>query len=119
MENGFLLAQKIQSGFRMEKPKYAPNFVGDIMKNCWQLVAKERPTFPQVAEIIEQKIESVVSLEYFNMKGSGNANGLLGEMVVYAHQMNRLEIVKLFNEATQSQPTEGIENLCFYGDSSS
>lgn len=80
MDNGVLLAVQIQKGYRMAKPEYSPDFIGEIMKNCWQLDPKDRPTFSQVANQIERQIESVVGFNYFNMKGLENANSLLGEI---------------------------------------
>jgi hypothetical protein len=45
MENGWALLKDIQNGHRMEKPEYSPNLLGDIMKQCWHINPKERPTF--------------------------------------------------------------------------
>ncbi len=67
MNNGWALLRDIQNGHRMEKPKFAPNFFGEIMKKCWQLDPKERPTFSQLAEMIEKHMDSLVSLDYLNM----------------------------------------------------
>jgi hypothetical protein len=61
------LVTAIQNGHRMEKPKFAPDFFGDIMKSCWQKDPKERPTFLQLAEAIEEYIESLVSIDYLNI----------------------------------------------------
>ena len=88
-----------------------------MMKNCWQKEPKNRPTFSQLAEVIEKQIETVVSIDYFNMNGQpecANNNDLINEIIVHANQMNCSEIVRLFNETTQSPPaTDGIENPSF------
>jgi hypothetical protein len=58
------LVTAIQNGHRMEKPKFAPNFFGDIMKNCWLKDPEERPTFLQLSETIKNYIESLTSSDY-------------------------------------------------------
>jgi hypothetical protein len=57
---------------KMEITEYSPNFFGDIMKKCWHMNPKKRPTFSQLAEIIENYIESLVSLDYMNGLESEN-----------------------------------------------
>ena len=114
MQNGFLLASQIQNGYRMPKPKYSPNFIGEMLTNCWQKEPKNRPTFSQLAEVIEKQIETVVSIDYLNMMGAENS--LIRDIVDDPTLKNHLGIVKLFNETTPS-PMEGIENLSFFGGS--
>jgi len=117
MENGWALLRELQSGHRMEKPEYAPNFVGEMMKNCWQKEPNDRPTFSQMADVIAKQIESVVGIDYLNLNGGDSENCQTRE-IADPTETNRLEIVKLFNETTKSpSPTaEGIENLSFFGD---
>jgi hypothetical protein len=79
MGNGWALVRDIQNGHRMGKPEYSPNFFGDIMKKCWYINPKERPTFYQLAEIIEKYIESLVGLDYMN--GLESENDLIGAAI--------------------------------------
>jgi hypothetical protein len=65
MENGWVLVREIQNGCRMEKLEYSPNFLGEIMKNCWQKNPNERPTFSQLAGVIEKQIETAGQLRLF------------------------------------------------------
>ena len=58
----------------MTKPEYAPNFIGEMMSNCWQKELKDRPTFSQMADVIEKEIESVVGIDYLNLNGTGIEN---------------------------------------------
>jgi hypothetical protein len=74
MENGFLLVTQILNGYRMPKPEFAPNFIGEMMSNCWQKESKDRPTFSQMADVIEKEIESVVGIDYLNLNGTGIEN---------------------------------------------
>ena len=109
MENAVLLVTQIQNGYRMEKPEFAPNFIEEMMKNCWQKEPKERPTFSQMADVIVKQIESVVGFDYLNLNGAMSENGLIRE-IIDPTETNRLEIVKLFNETRKSpSPTEGIK----------
>lgn len=117
MGSGWALLREIINGYRMEKPKFSPNFIGEMMKNCWQKEPTDRPTFSQLAEVIEKQIESVVGFDYFNMNEPINKTGMIEETEVDPTQTNRLEIVKSFNEATQSQPPEGAENSGFFDES--
>jgi hypothetical protein len=86
MENGFLLATQILNGYRMAKPEYAPNFIGEMMSNCWQKELKDRPTFSQMADVIEKEIESVVGIDYLNLNGTGIEN--LSYQTNYQSQTN-------------------------------
>ncbi len=72
MENCWALVRDIQNGHRMEKPEFAPDFFGDIMKSCWQKEPKERPTFSKLAEMTGEYIESLVNIDYLNMNGPKN-----------------------------------------------
>ena len=117
MENGWALLRELQKGHRMEKPEYAPNFIGEMMKNCWQKEPNERPTFSQMADVIAKEIEFVVGIDYLNLNGAMSENCQTRE-IADPTETNRLEIVKLFNETRKSpSPSEGIENLSFFGGS--
>ena len=61
------LIKELENGYRMEKPNYAPNFIGEIMNNCWKKKPKDRPTFNQLEEIISGNMESSVSSYYSNL----------------------------------------------------
>jgi hypothetical protein len=73
----------------MEKPEYSPNFLGEIMKNCWQKNPNERPTFSQLAGVIEKQIESLGSLDYLNMNRP--AVGQTDETKVHSNSNKSLE----------------------------
>ena len=98
MENGVLLVTQIQNGYRMAKPEYAPNFIGDMMKNCWQKEPNDRPTFSQMAYVTEKEIESVVGIDYLNINGPAISGNDLKREIVAPTQTDRLEIVKRDNK---------------------
>ena len=117
MENAVLLVTQIQNGYRMTKPEYTPNFIGEMMANCWRKEPNDRPTFSQMADVIAKQIESVVGIDYLNLNGAMSENCQTRE-IADPTETNRLEIVKLFNETRKSpSPTDGIENLSFFGGS--
>ncbi|XP_045034350.1 vascular endothelial growth factor receptor 1 isoform X3 [Daphnia magna] len=64
--NGPILVKDIQDGLRMEKPEYAPNFVGEVMKSCWDKEPNDRPTFHQLTNTIENYMEPFVSSQYLD-----------------------------------------------------
>jgi hypothetical protein len=51
------------------------------MKSFWHINPKERPTFYQLAEMVEKYIESLVGFDYFNRNEPKRANEVLGEAV--------------------------------------
>jgi hypothetical protein len=51
----------------MGKPEFLPNFLEEIMTNCWQNDPKERSTFSQITDLIEKYIESLVKFDYLNI----------------------------------------------------
>ncbi|XP_059350097.1 vascular endothelial growth factor receptor 1-like [Daphnia carinata] len=64
--NGFIIVKSIQEGLRMEKPDYAPNFFGEMMKSCWNKDPNDRPTFHQLANTIENYMEPFVTSGYLD-----------------------------------------------------
>ena len=80
MEIGWELLRELSKGRRMGKPEYAPNFMGEMMKNCWQKEPNDRPTFSQMADVIAKEIESVVGIDYLNLDGGESENCLTREI---------------------------------------
>ena len=44
--------QRLQNGYRMSKPVYAPNEIGDLMADCLKTEPNQRPTFGQLADAL-------------------------------------------------------------------
>ena len=59
--------RRLKDGFRMDKPKLAPNFIGQLMWDCWKLEPHERPTFSQLAESLSVYIEASICANYLQM----------------------------------------------------
>ena len=70
MEANHQLIRQLENGYRMEKPDFAPNYIGEIMSGCWKLDPNERLTFSQIEEKISSQMESVVTDDYLNLKMS-------------------------------------------------
>ena len=68
MEANHQLIRQLENGYRMEKPDFAPNYIGEIMSGCWKLDPNERLTFSQIDEKISSQMESVVTDDYLNLK---------------------------------------------------
>ncbi|PSN38416.1 hypothetical protein C0J52_16327, partial [Blattella germanica] len=50
MEANERLLEKLQNGYRMERPSYAPYAVYQTMLKCWEETPNKRPTFTELAE---------------------------------------------------------------------
>lgn len=67
MDVSHQLVKEIQNGYRMEKPENATNTIGKIMVDCWKSDPKERPTFRQIQEMIQDHIETSVGSDYWSL----------------------------------------------------
>ncbi|XP_037043232.1 tyrosine-protein kinase Abl isoform X2 [Bradysia coprophila] len=48
---------KLESGYRMERPSGCPPEVYDLMRQCWQWNAQERPTFKNIHHALEHMFQ--------------------------------------------------------------
>ena len=46
------LIQGLQNGYRMTKPEFAPDEIGQLMADCWKTEPNQRPTFNQLVEAL-------------------------------------------------------------------
>lgn len=67
MDSQHLIVKELQNGYRMDKPDYAPNLMGEIMSNCWKADPNERPTFSQIEAMICDLLESAISSYYLDL----------------------------------------------------
>lgn len=86
----------------MKQPKYSPNILGEIMQKCWQKNPKERPTFSQLAEKIENYVEILTSSSYLNMPCGSFLSKEIDEPSPTIH----LEIEKMLSKKSQSEETD-------------
>lgn len=49
---------ELESGYRMDKPTEAPDFIGDMLKRCWEREPANRPTFNQLENTLAKYVHS-------------------------------------------------------------
>ncbi|XP_057377778.1 mast/stem cell growth factor receptor kita-like isoform X2 [Daphnia carinata] len=106
MDVAHILLKEILRGYRMDKPNFAPNFIADIMANCWNMEPKGRPTFNQMEEIICNHMESVVSSSYLNMN---EPYVKLNEERNNGKPADLYGLAKMLKEKACSPPTENAK----------
>lgn len=68
-ENFFI---KLKHGYRMDKPKYAPSALAEIMYECWHQEPMERPTFTDLADKLGMLLEASVRRHYVELNETYN-----------------------------------------------
>ncbi|XP_046482601.1 vascular endothelial growth factor receptor 1-like isoform X1 [Neodiprion pinetum] len=61
------MCQTLIEGYRMERPKYAPQILYDIMLHCWKEEPSERPSFESLAWKISDMVDEHVKLYYLDL----------------------------------------------------
>lgn len=56
MQNS-ILYMKLLNGYRMDNPKYSPELINKIMRECWLENPKERSEFSKLVEQIETLLD--------------------------------------------------------------
>ncbi|XP_054260058.1 vascular endothelial growth factor receptor 1 isoform X2 [Macrosteles quadrilineatus] len=67
MEMGKDLYQKLNTGYRMEKPKYATRQIYQVMLDCWHGNPHSRPSFTELAERMGGMLEDTVRTHYVDL----------------------------------------------------
>ncbi|NXA53435.1 FLT3 kinase, partial [Nothocercus julius] len=62
----------IQSGFKMDRPYYATKDVYYIMKSCWDLDSRRRPSFSCLVSSLACQLAEAEGAAYQNMEKSGS-----------------------------------------------
>ena len=71
---------RLQEGYRMEKPKYAPRQLYEVMKSCWDRDPVSRPDFTALSETLGSQLEASVRRHYMD----------LNDAYIDSHQTNGL-----------------------------
>ena len=79
----------------MEKPNYTPNFMGEIMMDCWKKEPKDRPSFGQIEAMITDNMESSVSSYYSNLNAPYEK---FNDEITVAPKAERFGLAKLLNK---------------------
>jgi hypothetical protein len=94
LEGNHQLVRQLEKGYRMEKPDFAPTYIGEIMAGCWKADPKERPSFSEMEEMISSQMESTVSDHYLNLNSSYEK---LNELKVNASPTEPLGLAKVLD----------------------
>ncbi|XP_046482609.1 vascular endothelial growth factor receptor 1-like isoform X2 [Neodiprion pinetum] len=62
--------QTLIEGYRMERPKYAPQILYDMMLHCWKEEPSERPSFESLIWKISEMVDEHVKLYYLDLGNS-------------------------------------------------
>lgn len=106
MDADHLLIKQLRNGYRMEKPDYAPNIIGEIMFNCWKSEPNERPTFSQLEEMLGNQLESSVSSYYLDLNAP---YAKLNEETLNAEANDYFGLSKLLDDKAKSDKNSGYQ----------
>ena len=63
------LIEGLQNGYRMGKPEFAPDAIGELMSDCWKTQPNQRPTFSQLEEALTSLMDPQTASNYIAMNG--------------------------------------------------
>jgi hypothetical protein len=63
-------AEKVVSGYRLEKPNDCPDDVYTLMRECWDAAPSKRPLFPDIINRIDIMIKNRHPQEPIQEKGN-------------------------------------------------
>ena len=63
------LIEELQNGYRMKKPEFAPESIGQLMSDCWKTQPNQRPTFSELEEALKNQMDESTSSNYIAMNG--------------------------------------------------
>ncbi|XP_057365386.1 vascular endothelial growth factor receptor 1-like isoform X1 [Daphnia carinata] len=86
---------KLRQGYRMEKPKYAPNMIYQIMKNCWLHDPTERPDFTALSEALGEQLNPTVRRHYLDLNEAYIESNNAKESTDYLSMMNPVNYVNV------------------------
>lgn len=102
---------RLKQGYRMEKPKYSPNKVYEIMKNCWENDPASRPSFTSLAEDLGAQLESSVRHYYIELNDANKSSNNAKETPDYLNVMRSNDCADIDNQVSPMLPRPVYENL--------
>ena len=63
------LTEGLQTGYRMKKPEFAPDAIGQLMSDCWKTQPNQRPTFSYLEEVLKSLMDPPTASNYIAMNG--------------------------------------------------
>nr|XP_043069197.1 platelet-derived growth factor receptor alpha-like [Drosophila bipectinata] len=70
------LLNKLNDGYRMEKPPYANQEIYEIMLECWRKIPKSRPLFDELVQRFSQILGAEICNQYVDMNNPYIENNL-------------------------------------------
>ncbi|XP_076869575.1 receptor-type tyrosine-protein kinase FLT3-like isoform X2 [Brachyhypopomus gauderio] len=64
----------IDIGFQMEQPYYAPDAVYGVMRRCWALQPRDRPSFSKLVAFMESQLAHMEEKLYYNVGEQRNSS---------------------------------------------
>ena len=61
------LLYRLQKGYRMTKPAFATNDIGQMMIDCWNEEPSLRPTFRELEKLLSSQLEASLSDDYLTL----------------------------------------------------
>ncbi|XP_065219177.1 hepatocyte growth factor receptor-like [Planococcus citri] len=83
------LVQALDDGYRMKKPQNCSMKMYSIMRECWNYLPENRPTFSMILENLEEM-------------SSADDNEILEEPVSCESKLSNIDTIEIVNEATET-----------------
>ncbi|XP_075234261.1 vascular endothelial growth factor receptor kdr-like [Lycorma delicatula] len=99
------LYQKLEEGFRMEKPEYATKDLYDVMLDCWQERPSMRPSFTGLAEKLGDMLEDSVRKHYVDLN-----DPFLKENAEFLSQQDYLSMLSSPTYVNLNRENDGTPN---------
>lgn len=110
MEANEHLFRKLQDGYRMDKAKYSPDQVDDVMRMCWHTDPNRRPSFDKLEEMLGSQLETSVRRQYIDLNDphvQSNASRTV-ESIDYLSMMANVSYANLAGRPPSLQPNQYI-----------
>ncbi|KAI9559738.1 hypothetical protein GHT06_013743 [Daphnia sinensis] len=87
---------RLRQGYRMEKPKYAPNKIYQFMKDCWLHDPTERPDFTTLSDALGEQLDASVRRHYIDLNDAYiESNNAKDSSTDYLSMMNPVSYVNV------------------------
>lgn len=102
---------KLQQGYRMDKPKYAPQKIYDIMVDCWLHDPPSRPNFTSLSENLGSQLETSVRRHYIDLNDAYIESNNAKQSPDYLSMMCPVNYVNVAGQSSPMPPRPTYENL--------
>lgn len=111
MEADEQLFMKLQQGYRMEKPKYCPTKIYDVMMDCWLHDPPSRPNFTSLSEQLGSQLETSVRRHYIDLNDAYIESNNAVQGPDYLRMMSPVDYVNVASQSSPMPPRPTYENL--------